>query len=338
MKRVLIVLTLLLCASLAQAQEEGEGGGWWMFENRRYYPALIAGVREPHLSALALGFGDKIEFQVSDESPRRIWDIDVGAEIPLFGWETTDMRRIGKGKKGFGLWIPIDFHVLEDFADASAPIVNTDYRFGGMVKFQYGLSDHSSVAARLHVGHESTHVGDEFVILAQREFRREFERVNVSWEYLDLGILYSSTPGHEWNVRLGITSTLPFGDTYYQVEQAQLTQSPLPVTPSKNSWDLYGGLEAVWTDAFKWKTKGFDVYGSAELRWRSVYDYHKESADTPEDRQASVNVIVGVKHNGDDLFGFASPFVRYYYGVNPHGQFRNQRDYTEYGIGLRLVR
>lgn len=152
MKRVLIVLALLLFASWAGAQEEeeGEGGRWWLFENRRYYPALIAGVREPHLSALALGSGDKIEFQISEESPRRIWDIDVGAEIPLFGWENTDMRRIGKGKKGFGLWIPIDFHVLEDFADASAPIVNTDYRFGGMVKLQYGLSDHSSVAARLH--------------------------------------------------------------------------------------------------------------------------------------------------------------------------------------------
>jgi hypothetical protein len=86
------------------------------------------------------------------------------------------------------------------------------------------------------------------------------------------------------------------------------------------------------------RVEGYDVYVSAELRWRTIYDYHKTRPDAAEDRQASINVIAGVKLTGNDLFGYASPFVRYYRGVNPHGQFRNQKDYTEIGIGLRLVR
>ena len=59
-----------------------------------------------------------------------------------------------------------------------------------------------------------------------------------------------------------------------------------------------------------------------------------------EERQASVNLIVGIKKNGTGKGGVgrASPFVRFYRGVNPHGQFRNQKDFTELGIGVRLVR
>ena len=30
--------------------------------------------------------------------------------------------------------------------------------------------------------------------------------------------------------------------------------------------------------------------------------------------------------------------LRVYHCVNPHGQFRNQKNFTELGIGVRLVR
>lgn len=84
---------------------------------------------------------------------------------------------------------------------------------------------------------------------------------------------------------------------------------------------------------------GFVFYASAELRWRSIYDYHKPSPDTHENRQASTNLIVGLRKLGDAKgVGRASPFVRYYYGINPHGQFRNQKNYTEFGFGVRLIR
>lgn len=307
--------------------------GKWAFEGRKYYDPLTAGVREPHISALALARVTKMAFMVEDDNPRFAWDIDLGTELPLFGWESEDSLegRVSEGEFGIGLWVPIDFHMIEDFADESAPIINTDYRFGGMVKLQYGLSANEWLAMRIFAGHESTHLGDEFSISGQRTFPRSFERINVSWEFLDVGLLYER---ETWSVRGGVTTTLPFRDSYYETGPGTVTQSPIgPVTESMNWIDPYTGFDAV-CEKPKWTT-----YFSGELRWRTVYDYHKIHPGEAEDRQPSVNLIVGLKKTGDDKgFGRASPFGRFYYGVNPHGQFRNQKDFKEFGIGLRLAR
>jgi len=321
---------LLLSSSRAECQK------WWNFEDRNYYDPLIAGVREPHVSALALAWADRMPFMVDDQSPRQVWDIDLGAEIPLFG------RKFRNDLEGFGFWIPIDFHMIEDFVDDSGPIVNTDYRFGLMAKVRRTVPEDRAWAVRVFVGHESTHLGDEFSIVGQRRFPRDFERINVSWEFLDLGVLYE-WPGlreSAWSVRAGATMTLPFEDTYYSTSPGSITQSPRgPVTESKNWIDPYAGLEVTWEGLIPGRRSvGYDLYLSTEARWRSVYDYHKAQAEAAEDRQVSFNVILGIKENGrGKVIGRASPFVRFYNGVNPHGQFRNQKSYTEMGIGLRLV-
>jgi hypothetical protein len=306
---------------------------WWSFEDRRYYEPLIAGVREPHLSALFLAAGEPIEFEVSKDDPRRIWDIDVGGELPILGWESADADhgKVRPGALGVGLWIPLDFHMIEDLSDRSAPIVNNDYRFGGMLKVQYGLAQQRWLAVRLHFGHESTHLGDEFSIVGQRRFPATFERINVSWEYLDLGLLYERIDGARFSsLRLGATANVR--GSYYETDADSITESPRGrVTPSKNRVDPYAGGELRWDERLgRW-----DLYVSGELRWRTVYDYHKRRADAAEDRQASLNLVFGTKLNGENK---ASPFLRYYRGVNPHGQFRNQRDYSELGLGIRLVR
>jgi hypothetical protein len=323
-----LVLVFMLWPLPAAAQ-----GQWWSFEDRRYYEPLVAGVREPHLSALFLAAGEPIEFQVSGDDPRMIWDIDVGGELPVVGWESEDSKggRVGRGAVGIGLWIPLDFHMIEDLSDRSGPIVNNDYRFGGMLKVQYGLAPRQWLAARLHFGHESTHLGDEFSIVGQRQFPTRFERINVSWEYLDLGVLYERFDGERFSsVRCGVTSNVK--DSYYATDAGSITESPRgPVTPSTNRFDPYVGSDVRWEELIgRW-----DIYVSGELRWRTIYDYHKRKPDAPEDRQSSVNLIVGTKINGENK---ASPFLRFYRGVNPHGQFRNQKDYLEIGLGIRLVR
>jgi len=161
---------LLSCGLLLFiSSSAAEGQKWWTFEDKDYYKPLIAGVREPHVSALALAWADRMPFMVDDQSPRQVWDIDLGAEIPLFG------RKLENDQEGFGFWIPIDFHMIEDFVDDSEPIVNTDYRFGLMAKVRRTLDDEKAWAVRVFVGHESTHLGDEFAIVGQRAFRREFE-------------------------------------------------------------------------------------------------------------------------------------------------------------------
>jgi hypothetical protein len=257
----------------------------------------------------------------------------VGGELPVVGWESEDSKggRVGRGALGIGLWIPIDFHMIEDLSDRSGPIVNNDYRFGGMLKVQYGLATGQWLSARLHFGHESTHLGDEFSIIGQRQFPTRFERINVSWEYLDLGLLYERLDGERFSsVRCGVTANVK--DSYYATDAGSITESPRgPVTPSTNRLDPYVGSDVRWEELIgRW-----DIYVSGELRWRTIYNYHKRRPDAPEDRQASVNLIVGTKVNGENK---ASPFLRFYHGVNPHGQLRNQKSYSEMGLGIRLVR
>ena len=335
MKRAVVLLIVLFTLPA------GASSQWWSFSDRNYYVPHTAGVREPQLSAMAVGLGDRVAFQVSDDDPRVIWDIDIGTELPIVGWETSSpvdqMKRVPPGETGIGFWIPVDFHLLLDHSDDSGPPVNTDYRFGGTLKVQRGLSDSRWAAIRLAIGHESTHLGDEFTIHARRNFPRTFERINVSWEFADLGVMYEDFGGAvAWSARGGVTRLI-WGDSYYQVDPASVTISPQPVTPSTNNSDYYIGfdaeLEAIWFN------DSWGPYASAELRNRSIYDYHKADPDAPEDRQLSVNVIFGLKKSGAVAgIGRAAPFIRYYRGVNPHGQFRNQPDYVEYGIGMRLVR
>jgi hypothetical protein len=326
-------ITALLVATPASAQT-------WLFEGRRYQEPLIAGVREPHVSALGLASASRMAFQVQGDDPRRVWDIDLGVELPIVGWESRRSvnGRVPQGAFGIGFWFPIDFHMIEDFVDDSAPIINTDYRFGGMIKLQYGLGAERWLGLRMFVGHESTHLGDEFSIVGQRTYPMTFERINVSWEFLDLTALYEAVrESMFYSVRGGVTYSLK--DSYYQTDAASITQSPIgPVTPSKSRIDPYLGIEAEWEEMIRLGT-GWGPHASVEIRWRSIYDYHRASADMREERQASFNIIAGIRQTGTGgALGRASPFLRYYHGVNPHGQFRNQRDFRVYGVGLRLSR
>ncbi len=91
------------------------------------------------------------------------------------------------GSQGFGLWVDVSFHMIEDMGkDPSNPIINTDYRFS-LAKLKYyrvvsvsppttganPVRRWKSFAVRADLyHHESTHLGDEFVINGQGAHRR----------------------------------------------------------------------------------------------------------------------------------------------------------------------
>ena len=335
-------LALIVASGLAVATPTRAHAQWWLLDGRRYHEPLIAGVREPHVSALGLAWADRFDFQVEDDDPRRVWEIDLGAELPVLGWESRRAinGRVPAGAFGIGLWIPIDFHMIEDFVDSSSPIINTDYRFGAMLKLQYGLGTDRWLGVRTFVGHESTHLGDEFSVVGQREFPTTFERINVSWEFVDVTALYEAGAGSMfYSLRAGFTYSLK--DSYYGTDAESITESPIgPVTASSNRVDPHAGVEAEWEELIAGGSgPGWGPYVSLEARWRSIYDYHKSDPEADEERQLSLNFILGLRKAGaGGGLARVSPFVRLYHGVNPHGQFRNQSDFTVIGVGLRLTR
>lgn len=341
-RTALLGCALLLAAAAAQAQtlaSPASPARWWFFEPRRYYDPLIADPRAAQQQALP-GVSKSVPFMVKPAKRRRMWDIDVGAEMPLFGRERAGQAsgRVAEGAWGFGSWFAIDFHMLEDLQDPSAPIINNDYRFGLQLKAQHGLSPSSWLGFKAHAGHESTHLGDEYSLAARRLYTA-FERINVSYEWLDLGVSYEkmTEAAGMWTLRGGAITTLPFADSYYSADT--LETGGRTVTESSNWIEPYAGVQ-YRHERLGW-LGDWGIYGSLDARLKTVYDYHKADPDAAEKMRPALNLLVGlVPKTGGRLgsLGTTSPFARGYYGVNPHGQFRNQSNFWLVGVGLRLDR
>ena len=167
------------------------------FRDRDYFDPLIAEPRAPQIAFTFPAWIPELEFSV-EPGNRLAWEVSLGREIPIFTRANFDDATRGlKGSQGFGVWVDVSFHMLEDMGkDPSNPIINTDYRFS-LAKLKYyrvisvsppttgpnPVRRWKSLAFRADLyHHESTHLGDEFVINGQGA-HPEFERQNVSFEF-----------------------------------------------------------------------------------------------------------------------------------------------------------
>ena len=189
----------------------------WRLADRTYYEPLLAEQRAARIFLLFPGWSK--EFPHSEKpSERFAWQVTLGREIPIVGWETRSApfgSLFTAGQWGLGVWVPISFHVIEDFKDESNPIVDTDYRFGVMLKSQIGLPKQSRLSIRfVPWAHESTHLGDEYTLVASK--RPDFERINVSHEYWEYGISYERSLRSRSSLKLRHGGIVLWGsDGYY---------------------------------------------------------------------------------------------------------------------------
>jgi hypothetical protein len=297
---------------------------------------------------------------------RRVWDISVGKEIPAFGWE----RRVKSmeapsatravtdcfaaegypppGCTGFGVWVPVSLHTVEDFKDPSNPIVDTDYRFGCMLKVEHRfgrprarIDDVRLLKLRMYFGHESTHLGDKFIMAAERNREQtNFERINVSYQYWEYGISYErARRTHTVKLRHGGTVldplTASWQNGFYDFNPLETFQRP--VTPSVRKFEPSFGFEYL-KDNIASRVPSYKPFISADVRWKTVYDYTKPRVNQPDDGQWSWNVLTGVRRaRGLGDASMPSLYVRLYYGADPWGQLRSQKNYLLLGVGLHLV-
>ena len=341
MLRRIILSVALSCSGWAQVQP-----GMWTFSNRPYFDPLHAEPRAAQTQVLFPAVSTGFPFAVKN-GRHMAWDVNLGKELPIFGWETRrieDVDGVGPGQFGIGVWFPLSFHIVEDMGkDPSNPILNTDYRFGGMVKGQFGLwakkgpAQRTTAGFRFHFGHESTHIGDEFTLGALRE-HKDFLRVNVSYEFWDLAGSLEPKFGcdGEWVLKLrgGMVRVIDQKKGWYSSELLHPYPSTRTLLPSKRNYEPYFGLE------FGKTSDKPGLFTSIDLRNRTVYDYAKTNPAASEDAQLSVNWLVGWKQGppGQGVLGKIRPayFIRIYHGVNPAGQFRSQRDYTLIGFGVQF--
>jgi hypothetical protein len=334
----------------------------WLFENRSYFDPAVAEIHAADVSATLLAVSNAFPFTTRPGN-RRVWTISLGKEVPVFGREG---RRKGgaetcfpvtgspqAGCTGWGVWFAIDFHMMEDFRDNSNPIVDTDYRFGGMFKYRHAFTDTQALSLRGYYGHESTHLGDEFSLAAQRNVQaNEFQRINVSYQYWEYGVsydIYAMGGSNIFTIRhLGsVLDPLTSKDGYYSTDPLEVNGHT--VTPSKNRYEP--AFEFEWRNVSlpglqqaldappgtNVKVSWWRPYVSVDARYRTVFDFAKADPNQADDRQLSTNVIAGYRRlREESKRGEPDFFMRLYYGVNPYGQLRSQRGFFLFGLGLHV--
>jgi hypothetical protein len=351
------------------------------FRDRDFFDPLIAEPRAPQIAFTFPAWIPELEFSV-EPGNRLAWEVSLGREIPIFTRANFDDATRGlKGSQGFGFWVDVSFHMLEDMGkDPSNPIINTDYRFS-LAKLKYyrvisvsppttgpnPVRRWKSLAFRADLyHHESTHLGDEFVINGQGA-HPEFERQNVSFEFWDLtgAFNWERGDGLKHSVRGGTTGLVNPSNGYYsdhtlmfpEESRRDVAKSKRNFEPyvqyeffaphrTKNAVDPFGtpGGGAVPGPALQSGAGAFErparwaPFVSMDLRQRIVLNFKKESADIKEDTQWSVNLLGGIRSQpGNFRFAIKEIYLRYYYGVNPHGQLRNQDDFWLIGFGVNFA-
>jgi hypothetical protein len=347
---LLSVLLLMPCSLWAQPTAPTQRTYTDWFRDRDFFNPLIAEPRAPQIAFNFPMWAPEFEFSV-EPGTRLVWEIALGREIPIFTWANFDDAVRAKGSQGFGVWVDVSVHMIEDMGkDPSNPIINTDYRFSlAKVKYYRVLSmsepvgtqrSWRSVAIRGDLyHHESTHLGDEFVVNGQGA-HPDFERQNVSFEFYDITGAYNweRNDGLLHSVRGGTTGLVKPSHGYYSDHTLMYPESR-PVLKSERNFEPYVQYEFHAPHRQReGKMQRWALFTSVDLRRRIVLDFNKPTEDTKEDTQWSLNLLGGVRSwSGFQRFSIKEIYGRVYRGVNPHGQLRNQKDYWQAGIGVNFA-
>lgn len=257
----------------------------------------------------------------------------IGVGIPLLSYRTHSDKAYLKTTSVFTGAFTV---ILDALESTYRMVVNTDYWVG--IEFRSLLYHPALKKINLRniglqfipIFHESTHLGDEFVIYALNE-GSEFYRINVSYESWVFALTLNDPDTLEGNIfstRIGMQNVWFQDDGFYQYKLSETQEQYL----------LMGEKSFEYWVQFNWRrTRGFVAsetfhqVTSVELRNRIKYGY---VAENPERRTWNINAYFGWEYQSNS-FRKVGGYLRAYYGINPHGQFRDIDGF--YFIGLSLV-
>lgn len=330
------------------------------FSDVRPYAVIDIGGSNPVFSWRR--FGPNWEDPSDTEKPFG-WHDSTGAPMPEPLARMNVPRRDSVRMWAIQFSAPVAFHLLWDPLSANAPIINTDYEFGGEVAARAALTYRAELRGSFYIGHISTHIGDEYTLAAREDSRgTPFPRINVSYEptRLALGIRRYGPLGDEryakfpkWHVDVvgnlesscipGFCGTNP----YYNVEPAENDGYPVPLTNER----LEGSITVAGSI-----TRRVRAHRPAETRIpgdfhfavlagaHNVFPYRPDMGLPAQPMLKGnyapvVNAVLGMGFQRANIGTIpAAAYLRYYRGPNPYGQLRNQRDFSLLSIGLTLSR
>ncbi len=256
-------------------------GGWLVtgfLPDHEIFESPLADPRSPGIAAA-------FQFYSGDDELSTVGGIDVGGSLPVYGWDMAQ-----------GLWqIGIQGGVFSifDLTRSTSELVNADYLVALPLEARYG-----AVSGRLRVLHESSHLGDEYLL------RTGADRVNLSYEAADFLLAYDFLEAFRV---YGGGSTL-------------LRRRPRDL----DSLGAQAGLEyqsarPVLT-AVTYPLAGLDLRAFEESGW-----------------EPNISLKGGIElRNGALARTRVQLLAQYFNGRSPHGQFY-ERSVEYAGFGLRVL-
>ncbi len=324
-KILFLALFLFILNNKSYSQNINSGNS--LFLGRSFYKPFVSEISST-LSQVSLGSAQVI-FPGGKKNNDIFSEIHLGADIPAY---------LSKKKSfSYAISFPVSFHMVwSPLEETTAPIINNDYRFG--ISFM-GLKYLDNPFIRnisfklTPFAHESTHLGDELTIYGIQSIQG-FYRVNVSYEYYELGLTLNdpdTITTNLWSVRFGLMGLLNPKKGYYSFFPNEIGNKT--VYPSKRWAEYYIDINYNKTSGFL-TTKNWHPSFSVEFRNRVLYEYEKEEKSR---RLWTINAYIGYDYSPDKKNGAKSVghYFRFYNGINPHGQLRNMM-YRFMGYALVL--
>lgn len=299
----------------------------YMFTGRDFNKPFVSEISST-LNNLSFGLVESTKISGKDVKRLTVNEVHLGIDIPLV--------YSNKNRLKWALSIPISNHMVwYPLEETTSPIINNDYRFGisytGHIKFENPYIKNISFEVK-PFAHESTHLGDEFTISGFQD-DSSFYRVNITYEYYELSLTLNDPEVLSENalaLRFGFLGLINPQKGYYTLFENEIGDNSL--YPSRRWGEIYFDVNYKKVNGFL-TSKYWQPNISVELRNRIKYNYPNTGK---ENRVWCANVYLGYcytpeKKNTIESIGH---YVRYYNGVNPHGQFRNG---TCYFIGYSLI-
>lgn len=170
------------------------------------------------------------------------WDVAFGERLPVVTWYDVNPQH-ARYARGAQINLEAGVFMLLDFDSQSSGVIDTDFRLGLSADFRPPLPIWEHLSISVGFFHESTHLGDEYVLSAATIQGRAAPTANST-------LPYRANPSYE---ALPVTASvdIPFGNSHFSAR-------------------VYGGASAYFASALpngaypsEWRT-------GAELRWMAA--------------------------------------------------------------------
>lgn len=323
-----IIIVIILSRSLLFA------GQFTYFTPEHFGKPFVSDIRSSIIKFEEGFINDLGKFYYFDNYQKRpVTEGHVGSDIPIISFRNdfaqASLRSTLVLNGAFNL-------IIDSLEPIYRMVINTDYWLGA--EFRSVIYHPALEKLKLRnigvnfipIFHESTHLGDEFVLAALNE-GPDFYRVNISYESWVMTLTLNdpdTLKGNILSTRIGMQNVWILEDGFYQYKLSE-TQGQ-DILMGEETFEYWLQLNWRRTKGFM-ASETFHQINSMELRNRVKFGY--EAID-PERRTWNINAYFGWEYQSNS-YRKVGGYLRAYYGINPHGQFRNLDGF--YFVGLSLV-